>query len=118
VVEVDDCELGLDDAVPLGLIVNELVSNAMKHAFPDARRGTINVELKAVGASGCRLSVADDGVGVQVSTFQDPPSTLGLQLVHDLASQLRGSVDIDAEHGTRVRVQCSLKSLRVGGAPA
>ncbi len=80
--------LSIDSAIPCGLIANELVTNALKHAFPEGRRGTVSVSL-TVEAGVWRLVVEDDGVG-----FQQGPTrqTLGLELVETLAGQLGGRV--------------------------
>ena len=90
--DIDEVQLDLDRAVACGLIVNELVSNALKHAFPDGRRGTIWISLQALAANECLLRVRDDGVGMSKSFDPKTADTLGLQLVSDLADQLHGNV--------------------------
>jgi two-component sensor histidine kinase len=96
----DDVELGIDRAVSCGLIVNELVSNALKHGFPGDRSGMVRVGLRADDSLHCVLSVHDNGIG-----FRQPPrpgqaDTLGLQLVEDLAGQLNGVLTMtDASGG-------------------
>jgi two-component sensor histidine kinase len=97
---VDDIQLDMNRAVSCGLIINELVSNALKHAFPDGRGGLLKVELNALDDGRCALIVADDGVGLAPGFSFERDETLGLRLVHDLVLQLRGRVDIDREHGT------------------
>ncbi|EJL33388.1 signal transduction histidine kinase, partial [Novosphingobium sp. AP12] len=97
-VDVAEVELDLDRAIPCGLIVNELVSNALKHAFPDGRAGTIRVTLEAQRQGRFVLSVADDGVGLPDGA--ESGDTLGLQLVRDLTEQLRGRIEVRSEHGT------------------
>lgn len=104
VVEVDDVLLDLDRAVCCGLIVNELVSNALKYGFPDGRGGTITVQLRAYAGSECELGVADDGVGLPASFDVGQAQTLGLQLVGDLAQQLHGQLRVDGGAGARFRV--------------
>jgi two-component sensor histidine kinase len=84
--------LPLDYAVPCGLIVNELVSNALKHAFPDERAGKISVELNAADKQSLVLSVSDDGVGTASDLEPAASLTLGLQLVSRLATQLGGKL--------------------------
>ncbi|MEW6750097.1 MAG: histidine kinase dimerization/phosphoacceptor domain -containing protein [Candidatus Latescibacterota bacterium] len=103
VVEAEGVELDLDVAVPCGLIVNELVTNALKHAFPDPRGGTIRVSL---GWSGDRwaLGVEDDGVG-GAGQGEGQEETLGLRLVRILSEQLHGSVCVcSGAGGTRTVV--------------
>jgi two-component sensor histidine kinase len=92
----------VDSAIPCALIVNELVSNALKYAFPDGRAGRIEVALQALAAPGSfALSVADDGVGLPEGFDPKTSATLGIQLVEILARQLRGHLTIDRAHGTR-----------------
>lgn len=84
-----------DDAIPCGLIVNELMCNAIKHAFPDGRSGEIAVSLQCVaGGPELRLSVSDNGVGLPPDFQERSAQSLGLHLVSDLARQLRGTVSI------------------------
>jgi two-component sensor histidine kinase len=88
----DDVHLGVDTAVPCGLILNELLSNAIKHAYPGGAAGTIRVELRRVGEDRLRLVVEDDGVGLPADLEQRSQRSLGLQLVQMLAQQLGGAV--------------------------
>lgn len=84
----------LDEAMPCGLILNELVSNALKHAFPSGRSGEVRVELGRLGESGLRLRVSDDGVGLPADFAARRSASLGLQLVSDLARQLGGQLTV------------------------
>ena len=103
--EVEDISLDIDAAIACGLIVNELVSNALKHAFPDARQGEIVIRLHA-DQDGCvTLVVADNGVGLPPGTDLRAAETLGLQLVSTLVQQLRGSVEVDGGEGTRFTIR-------------
>jgi two-component sensor histidine kinase len=100
--DCDDIMLDLDRAIACGLIVNELVSNSLKHGFPCDRPGPGHVEviLRSRPSEGYELIVADDGVGIS-GQGQDPSSmSLGLQLVRDLAKQLNGSLSIVGASGT------------------
>ena len=92
--------LPIDSAIPCGLIVNELMSNALKHAFPDGRRGEISLHLTEE-AGAVLLSFADDGVGIPADRDFDIPLTLGLQLIPLLADQLHGTLDIQRANPTR-----------------
>jgi two-component sensor histidine kinase len=83
-------EVDLDTAVPLGLIVVELLTNAFKHAFPEGRAGRINVTLRAMD-QGIRLVVSDDGIGVPETPSE---GSTGLQLINILVSQLDGKLDL------------------------
>jgi len=99
---VEEIGLQLDQAVPCGLIVNELVSNALKHAFPDGRSGSVRVELGTMPDRKLLLKIQDDGVGLPPVLNPENTSTLGLQLVFDLAGQLDGHVRVErsGEAGT------------------
>jgi len=101
-------------ANPLGLIVNELVSNAIKYAFPGDRKGRILLELKA-DRGGLRLQICDDGVGLPAGIDPERSRTLGLKLVQTLAvTQLEGSLELLPGAGTCYRIHfdpgASLKS--------
>jgi two-component sensor histidine kinase len=95
--------LSLETAIPCGLLLNELVTNAFKHAFPDGRKGTLRVSFAADGA-GRRLAVEDDGVGLPAGADPAAVETLGLKLVDVLARQLGGRVEFRSGKGTRVSV--------------
>jgi len=103
VVEVEDILLGIDEAVPCGLIINELVANALKHAFPADRAGRIWVRM---GTEDRRfiLRVGDDGVGIPDRIDFRESQTLGLQLVRTLTDQLEGTVTLDRAGGTHFTI--------------
>jgi two-component sensor histidine kinase len=104
-VEADESAVSADASVSLGLIVTELVINALKHAFPHHRHGRIKVVYRADG-DGWRLSVTDDGVGVIAKTAAAKIG-LGTSIVQALANKLKARVEItDATPGTRVSIVC------------
>lgn len=90
---VDPVDLPMDTAIPCGLIVSELVSNALKHAFPAGRSGTISLRFQSADGR-CTLSVRDDGVGLDEARRGSGRQTLGLQMVPALAMQLDGTFTI------------------------
>jgi two-component sensor histidine kinase len=96
----DGVVLAVGKAVPCGLVLNELVTNAARHAFRDGRRGTIHVELERVAQSGLRLVVADDGAGIELGTR----TRLGLRLVRMLAEQLDARLEVESGRGTCFRL--------------
>lgn len=101
-IKADEVHLRTEQAVPLGLIANELVTNALKHAFPDGRSGTIRVTLK--GASSFALIVEDNGVGCPLHKEE----RLGSRLTRLLAEQLGAKLAWeDASPGCRVRIEFS-----------
>lgn len=91
--------LTLDQAIPCGLIVNELVSNALKHAFPNGKAGTILIELNEENEK-VNLGIMDDGTGLPKELDIKETETLGLQLVLSLVEQLDAKLDIKSDRGT------------------
>ncbi|MHC9538903.1 MAG: histidine kinase dimerization/phosphoacceptor domain -containing protein [Vulcanimicrobiota bacterium] len=86
--------LDINVAVPCGLIVNELVSNSLKHAFPDGRRGVVSISLDAGNNGTVTLRISDNGVGFPLNYDFKNPSSLGLQLVNDLALQIEAQMQV------------------------
>ncbi len=102
-VAMDKCEIDIDMAIPIGLIVNELLTNALKYAFPDSRNGKIRISLKK-RADKVRLEVIDDGVGLR--NKKEVPSTgFGTQLIALLTQQLDGKMELNTHRGTSVSIQ-------------
>lgn len=99
--------LDIEHAVPCGLIVSELVSNAFKHAFPAGRAGKIEVHVHKEQGGAVVIEVADDGVGLPESVDWRQPQSLGLQLVASLTTQLRAITDLDRSRGTRFKIRFS-----------
>ena len=104
-VESDKITLALDQAVPCGLVINELVTNALKHAFPGDRRGRIQVKLECPAPHTVRLTVADDGIGLPATLEPGQVESLGLQLVFMLTKQLHGTITFERGLGTTVQIQ-------------
>jgi len=103
-VEPGTISLELDQAVPCGLLLNELVTNALKHAFPGERSGCIRVTLERATPQTVGLTVADDGAGLPVTLDPSATSSLGLQLVSLLTQQLHGTVNFERGQGTAVHI--------------
>jgi PAS domain S-box-containing protein len=99
-VQVDEVFLGLDQAVSCGLILNELMTNSLKYAFPNGKSGTIWVELSAGHGRVVSLRAADDGIGIPPDFDVNNAKSLGLQLVNNLAKQLDAKVDLSTSNGT------------------
>jgi two-component sensor histidine kinase len=104
VLDTSHAFLSLDSAVPCGLIVNELVSNALKYAFPGGRTGEIRISLYGDPDGRVALVVRDNGVGLPPDTDLERSSSLGLRLVRMLAQQLGAEIRIDGSKGTEFRV--------------
>lgn len=100
--------LSVNLAVPCGLILNELLSNAFKHAFPDGRAGVVHVSMWEAAAD-CIMCVTDDGVGLPAGLDVATHESLGLRLVRLLAKQLRACVEFErCGTGTQARVTFTL----------
>jgi len=99
---IDQLRLTIDTAVPCGLIINELVSNSLKYAFPGGRSGRICIEMREDCNHQIRLCVSDDGIGFPAGISQAPSKSLGLRLVRTLADQLGATVDMISSGGTRI----------------
>jgi PAS domain S-box-containing protein len=102
-VRVDDIFLALDSAIPCGLIINELVSNTLKHAFSNHSAGHITVDLHQEGEKNV-LVVSDNGVGLPVGLDVHTTETLGLQLVSALVQQLDGTLELERGSGTVFKI--------------
>jgi two-component sensor histidine kinase len=101
--QVDSVPLGLDRAVPCGLMISELVTNALKHAFPDGGPGEIQIAAH-LQVEQVELIVRDDGVGLPADIDPETSTSLGLRLVHLLIRQLQGNLCIDRKHGTAFKI--------------
>lgn len=101
---VDDVIMNIDVAIPCGLIVHELVSNALKHAFPKGRSGEIRVELRVETDGRLWLIVADNGIGLPEDLEMAETETLGLKLVKMLCQQIKGDVEVDRKNGTTFKI--------------
>lgn len=99
-VNVEPLMVDINAAIPLGLIVNELVSNSMKHAFPDGRKGNINIEFSALDDN-YTLVVEDDGVGFPEDVDFNNTDSLGLRIVNSLTEQIDGKLILDRTKGSK-----------------
>ena len=106
----EQLKVGVTQAVPLGLLVNEAVTNSLKHAFVGRSRGTIVIRLAVIG-DGCLLTISDDGKGF---TGDPRPGSLGMRLMNRLARQLQAKFSVDASDGTTVAVRWPMRSGQVG----
>lgn len=96
---LEPARVEVDQAVPCGLLVNELLSNSLKHGFADEMSGEVRVTLAWQHASSLQLAVRDSGVGLPDAVRRRQFDSLGLQLVSDLARQLRGTLDVGSGPG-------------------
>ena len=108
VVEAQGVQLGVDTAIPCGLIVTELVTNALKHAFPNAASGTIRVAAINDPEGWLKLIVQDNGVGIPEKLDIRRSGSLGMELVSSLVRQLSAKLEIGRERGTTFRIHFRL----------
>jgi PAS domain S-box-containing protein len=97
---IEDVRLGVDKAIPCGLILTELISNALKHAFPNGRHGVVRVELRRIEPGKLLLAVTDNGIGLPPDIDVKTSHSLGLHLVCSLAEQLGAEFEMAREKDT------------------
>ena len=102
--DLDSFEINIETATPCGLIVNELVSNALEHAFKHTENGNIWLTLKQDLGGQITLTVQDDGVGFKQGLTLENSDSLGLELVSTLAAQLDGEILLDCTKGTKIEI--------------
>ncbi len=103
--QIDDIPLNLDTAMSVGLILNELITNALQHAFPGARKGTLRISLSQTARGLVSLVVSDDGRGMPEEVDTRSPTSVGLTIVFRLAEQLSGSCTCRRGPGTRFTIR-------------
>jgi two-component sensor histidine kinase len=111
-IEAEEVHLNINTAIPCGLIVNELVSNALKHGFPEGRTGELRIELHRAEGAGYALKVRDDGVGFPEGLDFRKTETLGLQIVNTLVEQIEGRLELNRDKGTDFRLEFNEISRR------
>ncbi|WP_052374118.1 PAS domain S-box protein [Methanobacterium sp. SMA-27] len=101
--EIEDISLNMETAVPCGLIISELVSNSLKYAFPNGRKGEVRVSLKSEDDK-YELIISDSGIGLPEKLDFDNLESLGLSLVNSLTEQIDGEITINISHGTEFKI--------------
>ncbi|NJL52193.1 MAG: GAF domain-containing protein [Hydrococcus sp. SU_1_0] len=104
ILDLEPIELNIESANPCGLIVNELISNALEHGFGDRNSGNIWLKLKYNAANQVVLTVQDDGVGFKPGLDLYNSDSLGLELVCTLVEQLEGAISLDQAQGTKIEI--------------
>lgn len=102
---VDELLINIDTAIPCGLIINELVSNSFKYAFPGGRKGNVNVQLTKIFSGKYQLIVEDDGIGLPENFNIESNISLGMKLVILLTKQLDGTFEYKAKKGTQFKIE-------------
>jgi len=95
--DIPDFKLSIDTVIPLGLIVNEAVTNALKYGIPEDEKGNITISMKRIDAKTYEMHLGDDGIGYPDTIDPKTTQSLGLKLIHNLARQLRGKVSRDTQ---------------------
>jgi PAS domain S-box-containing protein len=101
--DLEDIELDLRRTVPLGLILNELITNILKYAYPDGRGGIINIEARKE-ENDITVKVGDNGIGLPEGFSIRKTDTMGLSLVKMLVDQIRGTLNVESSRGTKISV--------------
>jgi two-component sensor histidine kinase/sensor domain CHASE-containing protein len=104
VTDIHEVTLPVETAIPCGLVINELVTNAFKHAFPAGRHGAVRIVLHEVGPARWLVAVEDDGIGLPAQIALGKTDSLGLDLVSILATQLGAEVEVKRDRGTSFRL--------------
>ena len=97
--------LDVNTSIPCGLIMNEILTNAFKYAFPGDRDGSIDIAMRVLASGMVELAIRDDGVGMPAGLKVEETHSLGLTLVRMLVDQLGGTLQIQSEHGTSFLIQ-------------
>ncbi len=104
VADIKDVPLDINTAIPCGLIINELISNSLKYAFPDGQEGEIRIKLYASKDDTFTLIVSDNGIGLLEDLDFRNTESLGLQVVVALVKQLKGTIELDRSEGTAFKI--------------
>jgi len=102
--KIEPMDISIGKALPVGLIINELLTNAFKYAFPGGREGIIRISLRALDRKTCELEIADNGVGIPENVSLDSEGTMGLFIIRILSQQLEGKPELLRENGTVFRL--------------
>lgn len=114
---IADVKLEVSLATPLGLIINEVITNSLKYAFPQNRPGTITLSLSQLDHQTYRLMMSDDGVGLPANFDPEGSNTLGMTMIRGLSKQIRGQLDITQCNGVEISLQFSTAKKPVKTAP-
>ena len=104
-IEAEDIFIDINKAIPLGLIINEIVSNSLKHGFPGDRKGEVSISLQTAGKKKRLLAIRDTGIGIPKNVDLKNLRSLGLQLVSDLINQIGGTFEVIREKGTIFKIK-------------
>ena len=111
--ELDDVILPIDKAIPCGLLLNEIVTNALKHAFPENRKGNLRIIMSSLEDNNCEIIVKDDGIGIPDNLNLEKSKTYGLKLINLLTKQIDRTLEIISEKGTEFRIRLNTEPGQV-----
>lgn len=104
-IEAEDIFMDINKAIPLGLIINEIVSNSLKHGFPGNRKGEVFISIQSAAKGKRMLTIKDTGIGIPKNVDLKNLKSLGLQLVNDLINQIDGTLEVIREKGTIFKIR-------------
>ena len=102
--DVEPLELDVSQAVPVGLILNEAITNSIKYAFPNERNGIVTISLSSNADQTCTLTISDNGIGIPVHFNNKRPGSLGMSLIEGLCEDLAGNFSIENNNGTTIKI--------------
>ena len=108
--KIDQLKLGVSQAIPLSLIINEAVTNAIKYAFPGNKAGIITVNMRQMDEQ-IELVIADNGVGIDTEIANKPSDSLGLKLMKGLSEDINARINFENSHGTRITILFNIDPL-------
>jgi len=111
-IDMEKLSFDPDTAIPIAMIVAELLTNAMKHAFPAGRQGVVHVRLRSVETDTLELMVSDNGIGMATGVVPGNTQSLGLELVAAFAGRLRGEIHFDTSQGTEISIRFKRPGIR------
>ena len=105
ILNVKNSSFEIETTIPCGLIINELITNSIKHAFPPDTGGEIKIDLHSPDSDRYELIISDNGVGFPPEVDYKHPKTLGLEMVNSLVKQIDGTMELETNHGTTYRIR-------------
>jgi len=106
--DIEDVYMPLDTGIPCGLIINELLSNSFKYAFPEKNSGVIKIQFKNIGQNNYEMEVSDNGVGINGGIDIENTKSLGMKIVTKLVQQIEGNLKYDFSNGTKFKITFKL----------
>jgi two-component sensor histidine kinase len=106
--DIEDVYMPLDTGIPCGLIINELLSNSFKYAFPDKDSGLIKIQFKKIDGDEYEMQVSDDGIGINGGFDIENTKSLGMKIVTKLVQQIEGTLNYDFSKGTKFEIKLKI----------